>query len=313
MAVVRSYPNGGSIARGSHGVPPTNVKRGRIAGWSSNAAARHVRWLMSIESDALMADFELWAYTLTVRDIPGDAKAFHALRRAWLQRVSRALVRPEPDDSPAPGRPDALTDAEPVRGPVGPLWCWVMEWQKRGAPHLHGVIVAPKGMQREVALLVYVAWPEVAAAWGASGRGQDVRAVDGATGWFAYLAKHIGRGKHHGQRTAMPPGWEASGRLWGHSEGWPTSETAFDVDGAAFVHLRRLVQGWALADARSERLPEVRRRRIAYLKRRRRLSKEVSSFVGMVEWIPPRVLGRMLEWVAQEGSEVVNRGTGEVL
>lgn len=305
MPVVRAYPNGAAVSRGTGGAPPPrDLIRGQVVGWSSHAAARHVRWLMSVEADRLLASCDLWAYTLTVRDTPGDAAAFHRLRRAWLRRCERAL---RVDDSRA-------SAVESAARPAGlPLWCWVMEWQGRGTPHLHGVLVTPRGMRADVARLVHVAWPEVASQWGALGRAQDVRLVTGSTGWFQYLAKHIGRGAGHRQRAALPPGWAASGRLWGHSGGWPVAEAVLDVDGPAYVHLRRLVHSWALADARSESVPEVRRRRVAYLLRRRQLSREVSRYVGVVEWVPPAVLARMLDWVVAQGCDVVDRSTGEVL
>jgi len=291
MPVLKAYPSGLTLSRPHAGTPPTDTKRGRVVGWSTQAAARHVAWLMSIDHDPLMRDAELWAYTLTVRDTPGSAKEFHALRRAWFMRLERAL---------------------PLAS-VTPLWCWVMEWQQRGTPHLHGVIVAPPGSGATVHALVNIAWPDLARSWGASSLGQDVRRVDGAPGWFAYLAKHIGRGKGHAQRTGLPPGWQSSGRLWGHSEGWPTSEVVWEVDGAAFVQLRRLVHSWALADARSERDPNVRRRRMVYLRRRRRQPAESSQFVGMREWCPPEVFSRLMLWCASQGSELVSRTTGEVL
>lgn len=303
MSVRREYPNGTTVARIHAGVPP-DAKRGVVAGWSSQAAGRHKRWLMSVNIAALGDEVELFAYTLTVRDVPGSSAKFHQLRRSWIRRVERAL---------------RLGGSRLPSGGHGfrPLWCWVMEWQKRGAPHLHGVIVAPKGSRALVGELVYVAWPDVAQEWGASPGGQDVKLVAGAAGWLAYLAKHIGRSPGHGQRKGLPPGWEASGRLWGHSQGWPTQERVWEVTGPSDRHAlalqRRLLFAWAMANARSERDPVRRKRRMLALRRQRsRPDRTTSEWIAGSEWVPDHVSRRMLEWIVTQGFEVVDRVTGEL-
>lgn len=285
MAVLKMYPNGGAMSRGrGQSVPPVGVKRGRVAGWSTQAAARHVAWLMSVDAHALveLEGRELFAFTLTVRDTPPDAASFHVARRAWEKRAKRIL-------------------GSDLR------ICWVMEWQRRGAPHLHGVLaprVAPTNAQL-VARLVYVSWPEVVGC-GTTATGQDVKRTTSAAGWLAYLSKHIGRPSGHAQRVGMPPGWEASGRLWGHSQGWPTRETVADLDLGTWYALRRLLHGWRMASARSERDPAVRARRIGALKRaRRRVTREASPWVGLREWVPPHVLDRLLAAAAADGGSVI--------
>jgi len=291
MRVVKVYPGGVTLSSGNNtAVAPVGVKRGKIAGWSSDAASRHVAWLMSVDPSAFPEGTAMWGYTLTVGTLPGSAADFHLMRRAWLKRVERALP--------------------------GTKWCWVMEWQKRGAPHLHGVLVVPDTAESTKALaqLVYGGWCEVAISTDALPVAQDLRQADRISGWLQYLSKHIGRGSKHMQRKAgmMPPGWASSGRLWGHSQGWPTAEEKLFIDTRAWFELRRLVHAWALADARSEKDPEVRARRVRYLKHRRQLRLEVSRHAGLREWAPPHVMAELLTWCTSQGFDVVNAETGEL-
>lgn len=292
MRVIKVYPGGIAMSRGNAGsTPPVDVKRGLVGGWSSQAASRHRTWLMSVDPRALPEETALWGFTLTVRNAPVSAAEFHRMRVAWLKRAERAVP--------------------------GVVWCWVMEWQKRGAPHLHGVLVVPdtEEMKVTLALLVYVAWCEVALSTDASPVGQDLRRADRISGWLQYLSKHIGRGNKHMQRKAgaMPPGWASSGRLWGHSQGWPTAEKKLFIDTEAWFELRRMTHAWAMADAKKEKDPEVRARRVRYLKHRRQVSKDVSRFVGLVEWAPPEVTAQLFAWCTAEGYDVLNAETGEVL
>jgi hypothetical protein len=290
---VKLYPGGTAMSRGNNGSKPPTVKRGVVSGWSTQAAARHVKWLMSVDPGGMPEGSVMYAYTLTVGPaIPATSADFHRLREMWLKRVERAVP--------------------------GALWCWVMEWQARGAPHLHGVLVVPDTpeVNRAVLLLVYAGWSEVAEDTKALPVAQDVKRIaDRFSGWLQYLSKHIGRGSKHMQRKAgaMPPGWASSGRLWGHSQGWPTAEQKLQMDEPAWYELRRLVHAWAMADARSEKDPEVRARRLRYLKRRRQVTRDVSRHVGLREWVPPRVMGRLIAWLTAQGYEVTDTETGEIL
>jgi hypothetical protein len=68
-----------------------------------------------------------------------------------------------------------------------------------------------------------------------------------------------------------------------------------------------------MADAKKEKDPAVRARRVRYLKHRRQVGKKVSRFVGLVEWAPPEVTGPLFAWCTAEGYDVLNAETGEVL
>lgn len=281
------------MSRGNAGSkPPEGVKRGQVSGWSSQAAARHLAWLQSVNPAGLPEGTVMYGFTLTTgKDIPATAADFHLMRKTWFKRVERAIP--------------------------GVIWCWVMEWQKRGAPHLHGVLVIPDTAEMKIAahLLVYGGWCKVTESTDSLPVGQDVRIADRISGWLQYLSKHIGRGSKHMQRAAgaMPPGWTSSGRLWGHSRGWPTKEHRLFIDDPAWFDLRRMVHAWAMADAKKEKDPVVRSRRVRYLKRRRQVKKEVSAQVGLREWIPPEVMYRLVIWATSEGFDVLDAETGEVL
>lgn len=290
MPVLTAYPQGVSMSRPpSNLTPPPAARRGKVDGWNSHTASRHLKWLMSVQPEAL-SGHDLYAFTLTTRSLPPDASDWQRLRNSWLVEVRRAV--------PAV------------------LYTWVVEWQGRGAPHLHGMLAVPSGTPRETVLgLCYKTWPRVASAYGALPCGQDCRPSPGTSGWFAYMGKHSGRSASHRQRAGRPKGWTSTGRLWGHGAGWPTSSQLIDLDQQAWFAVRRLLHSWAIADARRERDPRRRADRLRYLRRRRQLPADRSRYVGLREWAPPQVVGRFLDWAAAQGYEVsrIDGATGEII
>lgn len=245
MPTMTSYPNGMTLGSAGHNGSPE--KRGQVKGWSAGAVRRHTRFLYSIEASEL--DGIGLAITLTLRDTPASAVEFHRLRRAWLMRVERlGAVRSH----------------------------WVIEWQRRGAPHMHTAVyfpedsampaargVAPLGADagaaarteaaRRLASLCIAAWIAVAGDYGTAYQSQYWDDIDGPVGWLKYLSKHAGRGVKHYQRAGHPEGWETSGRLWGHVGEWPTVDAVqADLSMKAYHRLRRLVRAWAVAGARAD-------------------------------------------------------------
>lgn len=114
MPVMKLYRNGLTM-----GTPPgkndhERAKRGLVTGWSPGAVRRHTAWLYSIDGSLLESGESTgYAYTLTMRDCPPDAAAFESLRKAWIRRVERLGL-------------DRLH--------------WVVEWQRRGVPHIHAAV-----------------------------------------------------------------------------------------------------------------------------------------------------------------------------
>lgn len=265
MPVLTLYRHGGK-----GGVPPTvsshdRVRRGKVQGWSADAARRNTQFLMSIREDSLTG--EGFAVTLTLKDCPPTPEDWHRLRVAWIKRMKRCgLVRLH----------------------------WVTEWQRRGVPHLHGAVWLPEGMPLEVARYYAVQnWLAVAALYGAGPRGQFVHPITGPVGWFQYLSKHAARGVSHYQRCQenVPVEWDSgTGRIWGHVGDWPIQEAIrVDLqsdrgrgDGGWFAY-RRLCRGWRRADARAD----GDRYRIRAARRMLKANTlELSQCRGVFEWIP---------------------------
>lgn len=269
MTTVRAYRNGLTVGTPG-GVVPPGGKRGRVQGWTAGSARRHTRWLYSVDVPAL--DGHGFAVTLTVRDLPASASEWHAARRAWIERVRRmGLVRLH----------------------------WVVEWQRRGVPHLHAAVYLSE-VSGGSGIGLLLAWVEVCEArgWSALLRSQDVKPIAGAVGWLQYLSKHAGRSAAHYQRMGMPEGWESSGRLWGHLGDWPVIEPVeARLTSAQAARFRRLVDAYCRARARAE----GDRARLAYLRRRRKVETDPyrSRVLGVSEWVPESVALRLLALVSE--------------
>ena len=165
---------------------------------------------------------------------------------------------------------------------------WVIEWQHPPGP----------GVSH---------WLELTEPWGSLPGSQDFKPIESAAGWLQYLAKHGARSVKHYQRQGMPPGWEKTGRLWGHRGDWPRVEEPmrFDIDRAGWFRLRRMVRAWRLADARQERDARTRARRVASA--RRMLSHhdpKTSQVRGTSEWVPEDVYLGFLGLLADQGHAV---------
>lgn len=261
MATVKIYPNGATFGTGN-AKPPKN-QRGAVRGWSESAARRNVNFLYSVQTDRL--DGYGYAVTLTLRDCPETSADFHAARRAWVERLRRAgLIRLH----------------------------WVMEWQRRGVPHLHAAVYMSEPLQG-AELVAW--WLQIAGkrGWTAGFEAQDVKPIAGAVGWLQYLSKHAGRSKSHYQRQGMPEGWETSGRVWGYVGSWPTlSYEPITLNGREIARLRRLMDAYLRAKARAENDAA----RLQYLRRRRKAVTDPlrSRVLGVSEWIPEEVTLRLV-------------------
>jgi hypothetical protein len=212
--VTASCPRWGSLAE--------TRKRGRIRGWSPQAAQRLRRWFYSVDGEAL--DGHGLALTLTVRDLPPSAAEWTSTRKAFVKRLQReGALRLQ----------------------------WLTEWQRRGVPHVHGVVYFPEA-SAHFHDLVAGHWMGAAGEWGTERRAQVVKPVTGLQGWLQYQAKHSARGVRHYQRATVPDAWASgTGRLWGTSGEWPVREELVDVSHAAFWKFRRGLRAWMVAEARS--------------------------------------------------------------
>ena len=253
------------------------VKRSTVKGWTKETVRRHTKWLYAVNTQSLTGNG--YAVTLTLRDCPESSERFHALRRSWVKRVERmGSVRIH----------------------------WVIEWQRRGVPHMHTALYFDRELTGVEKFQLVEHWIDVAQPYGAKHISQYLLPISGPTGWLQYLSKHAARGAAHYQRQGKPSGWEKTGRLWGHLGEWPVDEPLkFDIPREAFFRYRRLVRAWRLADARLEKDPVTRARRIASARRMLKSSDRTLSEVrGISEWIDQPTLIEFLALLSSEGYEV---------
>jgi hypothetical protein len=254
------------------------VKRSTVKGWSAEAASRHVAFLRSIDHSQ-MTSMAVYSFTLTLRNTPTTAEEWSQLRASWLEACRRRGVQ---------------------------AYHWVTEWQQRGTPHLHGALAFDHELKPAERYELLKSWVDLAKPYGALLIAQDLGRTMDADAWAQYVAKHSARSARHYQRAGMPPGWVSSGRLWGSSRGgWPRASEAYRVPLDAFHQYRRLLRSWRIADARSEKLPELRARRIRGARRMlRNPNRWQGRFRGVSEWAPAAVSSRLLDWLAAEGYDI---------
>lgn len=120
MATYSFSLNGMSMGCGGGNADPP--KRGEIQGWTAAAARRNTKFLQSIDP-AQLAGREGYALTLTLRESPVSYASWAVLLALFLDRLRKA-----------PG--------------IG-LVHWVVEWQERGAPHLHMALYGAVGAGSE--------------------------------------------------------------------------------------------------------------------------------------------------------------------
>lgn len=304
MPVVTVYRHGFTA-----GIPNMSnhprAKRQEVKGWSPGAVRRNVQFLRSVDERQLTG--EGWALTLTVRDCPPSHEDWHRAIANYLQQVRYYL--------------------KPIR------MHWVTEWQKRGVPHLHGVMWfpdeitignPPHSWPYNVKNMLEQLWLPYGAPFGAGPRGQLAKRLNGPVGWFQYISKHAARGVRHYQRSAenIPQGWKKTGRMWGKAGDWPLRDPVrFETDNPAYHILRRWCRSWRIADARFAYADMLRsitegRQVPASLLRSTKLripsarhmlrcpNPTLSRVHGISEWISEALLLRMIEYLNTSGYPV---------
>lgn len=283
MRTVKLYNNGitvGTAPMRSDRNSKTKTPRGKSLGWSVTATRNNIKFLRSVNIDNL-SDLG-YAFTLTLRDCPASAEDFHKLRRSFLERMRRlGFIRHH----------------------------WVMEWQRRGVPHLHGVIYFPSCNVPSLgyANLIVMHWCDLTRdAYNTTPFAQHVVPVASSVGWLKYLAKHSARGANHYQRDSenMPHEWSSPGRVWGYGGEWPVdAPDEISLSDVGYYRLRRYMRSWRVADARNDH-PDVRCRRISSARRMLKSNhKGVSDTLGASEWIP-REVSESLLWLAASSSQI---------
>lgn len=277
MPVIQAYRHGATA-----GIPPSvnshkRALRDSVSGWTDRSTRSNTRFLYSVDERQLTGAG--LALTLTVRDCPPSHEDWHRLRTAFFKRLARVgMVRAH----------------------------WLTEWQRRGVPHLHCAVWfdLEKHSGAQVMSTISSAWLQLAFGFGAGSRGQQMKPIDDAVGWFQYLSKHAVRGLKHYQRSSenMPEGWQTTGRMWGHLGEWPLTEPVrFETDNAGFWAFRRVIRSWRRADARAS--GDQRRIRSA----RSMLAcneRPLSSVRGISEWFPQALQEQVLLYLAGAGHQI---------
>ena len=284
MPVVKSYRNGVTAGCAPRNKPHESAKRSTVGGWSKSSTRGNQTFLYSVDAPRLTGHG--YAATLTVRDSPPTSAEWHRIRRSvieWLRR--RGMVRLH----------------------------WIIEWQRRGAPHFHMAFWLPEPMSRDFFFEFLDYWRRLTAHLGTSIRSQHVTPIDNAKGWFEYVSKHAARGLSNYQRNPerVPPEWQGkTGRMWGKLGDWPTDdEIRLDVGMKAYHRYRRLCRRWRIADARrahrlaktSETRRQARRRITSARTMLACPDPKRSAVRGLSEWIPQEVNLTLLTHAVGDG------------
>lgn len=283
-ATLTVHPNG--VSAGFGGGNDSPVKRSVVTGWSQSSARRNTKFLQSVDLNDLFGVGV--SITLTVGIVPPTHEHWRKICRAFEMRMSRAgFLR----------------------------YHWVVEWTRRGHPHLHGVLFFETSLASASLLhRIETAWLDVSKEYGTSSRGQHIVPIDGLLGWLQYTAKHAARGAYHYQRerSKIPDGWQKTGRMWGKSGDWPVCEDKAELTPSAFFMFRRLMRSYLISDlfARARGpLSKSERKRLVYLRRSLKINDlSKSSVRPLAEWCPLDVSQEMLSFVHSATSGVFEEG-----
>ena len=174
--------------------------RGECCGWTPAAARGNEHFLQSVFFEQIVEQYGaggVVAFTFTLRDTPTPEIWIKYVRnmRLWFQRHGAVLGH------------------------------HVTEYQFRGAPHLHGVIIGdPRAFGPDFCLAAVRHWCKQS---GGLPHCQNLKHVSGLRGWLEYLAKHSARSIYNYQRrqaTADPLWRDHTPRMWGKWGAWPLVE-----------------------------------------------------------------------------------------
>lgn len=278
MPSLRIYNHGAS--GGTPGMNAKPSKRGTVSGWTAQSSRRNMQFLWSVRTDDLTG--KGWSFTLTIRDCPDTPKDWAEWCRVYWKR---------------------LFDHGAIR------LHWVIEWQRRGCPHLHGSIYFPESMtEAEVENLLLDGWC-YRNPYGPGRQQQRCLPIYDAVGWAQYVAKHAARGVQHYQRSSenIPEHWKGqTGRIWGKRGEWPVSAPLkleledWRGDGGWYV-FRRLVRSYAVSQARlkGDRAAQLYARTMLRAK-----SRDLAEVRGISSWVPISAMERLIENVDARGYAV---------
>ena len=284
-----------SIVAGNPDAKPP--EKTEVKGWSISSARSNREFLFSVDAANLSA-YSGWSFTLTLgkQSLPSPSQ-FHRL----IDNLKRYLK----DNGASFGH-------------------WLIEWQRRGVPHLHGVYFASAGVrcdQRDFVIAWWLRHPLIRST-GAQIFGQDMKLIFNAVGWLGYLDKHGSRGIQNYQRSPdnIPAAWQGStGRMWGRFGRWPLHEAReinFEAQSyAQLAAMKRQLMRWMCNYLASQGAPPVypRQQLLSVMRadlqhradmrvrrfwqRHRRSSAKDSRYYGLSVWIPAHVVIGMVAYL----------------
>lgn len=258
-------------------------KRGKIGGWTAQSSRRNMRFLWSIDTDRLTGTG--YSFTLTVPICP-------ATPRDWADWCATYWKR--------------LEQAGAIR------IHWVIEWQRRGCPHLHGSVYFDESADltdiQGYLIHLWVYRNPFSSAAHMTAQQRCLRIFD-AVGWGQYVAKHAARGVKHYQRSPenIPAAWQGvTGRIWGSRGDWPvTAPLRIELqdkrgDGGWYAY-RRLVRSYGVSKARltGDRAAQIYARRML-----RSNDRKLAECRGLSSWAPRNVIEQLMENLDNRGFSV---------
>lgn len=286
-------PKTGEIVKLTAFQPP---ERTATKGWTVNVARRNEQRLQQVDFEAVDGVPAFVTLTMPAQQMADvSAAMFHAWLKRWIQYMKRhGLLH----------------------------YYWILEFQATGNPHLHLLVWLDHDWDALEQYKALRSWVNMLnkSDVGARLQGQiweniDVGGelvVDGERvpahpeRVLMYLAKHAARGVAHYQRqlSNMPEDWQyRSGRVWGHDRGLPLREQEnVECDYPTFWTFRRLIRRWRLAEARSIKDADRRRRAISQARGSLRCSRrDVSPYRGVSAWVPSDVASALLDAAVSMG------------
>jgi len=261
-------------------------QRGKVSGWTAASSRRNLRFLWSVRTDDLTGCG--YSFTLTVRDCPATPKDWAAWCKIYWERLfEHGAIRLH----------------------------WVIEWQRRGCPHLHGSVYFPETMsQDEVENVLIGGWCYRNPFNPGYGQQRCLPIYD-AVGWGQYVAKHAARGVRHYQRSPenIPEQWQGvTGRMWGYRGDWPVSEPIrIELDDkqgdGGWYAFRRLVRSYGVAQARLKGDRAAQSYARSMLKSNQR---DLAEVRGISSWVPRSIVEQLMENLDDRGFAVRSVSAG---
>lgn len=209
----------------------TKIERKECVGWSKDATIRNRNFLQSVFLEKLTG--QGLSFTLTVKDCPETPKDFARLLKIYIDFLRvKGLIR----------------------------YHWVIEWQRRGVPHIHMTAYFLNEFSKSEINKLKSKWTKLAKKYKCLVKSQHIVKIHNIKGWLEYSAKHGSRGASNYQRNSsnIPKGWQKkTGRVWGKGGDWELMQTTIDLTVAQFHKFRRILKNWRISNARETKLLKI--------------------------------------------------------